>query len=167
MRMLRRHGPTVLSLWIAFVFVQSLVSKFGGAKEAIHIFTTIDRWADETLGLKGVLGPGGPLGPTTIGILELLASLLLLVGLALILAGRRETGARLHRDGALLAFAIISAALFFHLFTPLGIDVGDPARGIPKDGGALFGMAVSVWASATVLLWIHHRGLWPADEGRG
>lgn len=165
MLMLRRYGPVVLTLWIAFVFVQSLASKFGGAKEAIYIFTTIDQWASEALGLKGVFGPGGLLGPTTIGILELLASLALLLGLALILAGRRGTGVRLHRDGALLAFAIISAALFFHLFTPLGVDVGDPSQGIPKDGGALFGMAVSVWLSAFVLLWVHHRGIWPADGG--
>ncbi len=166
MQLLRRYGPVVLTLWIAFVFVQSLVSKFGGAKEAIYIFTTIDRWASEALGLKGVFAPGGLLGPTTIGILELLASIALLVGLVMILAGRRDLGARVHRDGALLAFAIISAAIFFHLFTPLGIDVGDPSQGIPKDGGALFGMAVSVWASATALLWLHHRNLWPMNDGR-
>ena len=46
-----------------------------------------------------------------------------------------------------MAFGIITGAIFFHLFTPLGIDVGD--------GGVLFAMACGVWASATALLFLN------------
>ncbi len=165
--MLRRYGPYVLTVWILVVFVSSLFSKFSGAPEAIYIFTTIDEWAARTLGLDNLFGPGDLLGPVTIGILEALASLLLLVGAALTLASRtRALGARLHRDGVVLTLAIITAALFFHLATPLGIDVGDPSRGIPKDGGTLFAMAVSVFLSALIMLWMHHRDLWPETAAR-
>ncbi len=162
MDIVRRYGPYVLTIWILVVFVSSLSSKFSGAPEAIYIFTTIDRWASETLGLDNLFGPGELLGPVTIGILEGLASVLLLVGAALTFSPRtRGLGARLHRDGVVLTLAVISAALFFHLFTPLGIDVGDPGQGVPKDGGTLFAMAVSVFLSALLMLWLHHRRLWP------
>ncbi len=162
MAIVRRYGPYILTIWVFVVFVSSLFSKFSGAPEAIYIFTTIDRWASDVLGLANLFGPGELLGPVTIGILEALASVLLLLGAALTFLPRtRDLGARLHRDGVVLALAVISGALFFHLFTPLGIDVGDPAQGVPKDGGTLFAMAVSVFLSALLMLWMHHRGLWP------
>ncbi len=162
MAIVRRYGPYVLTIWILVVFVPSLFSKFSGAPEAVYIFTTIDRWASERLGLDNLFGPGELLGPMTIGILEALASILLFVGAALTFAPRtRDLGARLHRDGVVLTLAVISGALFFHLFTPLGIDVGDPDQGVPKDGGTLFAMAVSVFLSALLMLWMHHRGMWP------
>ena len=47
--------------------------------------------------------------------------------------------------GGLLAFAIISGALFFHLVYPLGIDPLD-------DGGQLFRHACEVWLCATFVL---------------
>lgn len=162
MELLRRYGPYVLTVWILVVFVPSLLSKFSLAPEARFIFTTIDRWATDTLGIDWLFGPGDVLGPVTIGILEGLASLLLLVGAALTFSARhRGLGARLHRDGLVLSLAVITGALFFHLFTPLGINVGDPEQGIPKDGGTLFAMAVSVFLAALLMLWMHHRGLWP------
>ena len=47
--------------------------------------------------------------------------------------------------GGILAFGIISGALFFHLVYPLGIDpIGD--------GGALFAHAVEVWLCAAFVL---------------
>ena len=47
--------------------------------------------------------------------------------------------------GGILAFGIISGALFFHLVYPLGIDpIGD--------GGALFAHAVEVWSCAAFVL---------------
>lgn len=48
--------------------------------------------------------------------------------------------------GALLALGVISGAIMSHL-TKLGIVVLD-------DGGLLFGMAVFVWCSSAVLLWL-------------
>ena len=52
--------------------------------------------------------------------------------------------------GGILAFCIISGALFFHIVYPLGIDpLGD--------GGALFAHAVEVWLCAAFVLvaWRH------------
>ena len=47
--------------------------------------------------------------------------------------------------GGILAFCIISGALFFHLVYPLGIDPID-------DGGVLFTHAVEVWLCAAFVL---------------
>jgi hypothetical protein len=49
--------------------------------------------------------------------------------------------------GALLALGIISGAIFFHLFTPLGVEV-------QGDGGTLFGMAIGVWLSSILILFL-------------
>jgi hypothetical protein len=45
----------------------------------------------------------------------------------------------------------MSGAIFFHL-TKLGIVVQD-------DGGLLFALAVVVWLSSAVVLWLHRRAL--------
>ena len=50
--------------------------------------------------------------------------------------------------GALMAFGVITGAIFFHLFTPLGINVQD-------DGGTLFFMASGVWVSSGILILMH------------
>ena len=47
--------------------------------------------------------------------------------------------------GALLAIAIMSGAVSFHLFTPLGVNVDN-------DSGALFFTACGVLAGAVILL---------------
>jgi hypothetical protein len=49
--------------------------------------------------------------------------------------------------GALIGVAVMSGAVSFHLFTPLGVDPN-------KDGGGLFAAAVTIWISAIVLLLI-------------
>jgi hypothetical protein len=49
--------------------------------------------------------------------------------------------------GALIAFGIINGAIFFHLFTPLGVEVHG-------DGGLLFAMAVGVWIAFVALIYI-------------
>ena len=73
-----------------------------------------------------------------IGSAELVASILLLLAFIPKLNLLRPMG-------ALMAFCIISGALFFHLFTPLGVTV-------KGDGGLLFGLACGVWISAVVIL---------------
>jgi hypothetical protein len=50
--------------------------------------------------------------------------------------------------GAGMAFVIISGAIFFHLFTPLGVE-------IKGDGGLLFALACGVWLSSVAILVIH------------
>jgi hypothetical protein len=50
--------------------------------------------------------------------------------------------------GAGMALVIISGAIFFHLFTPLGVE-------IKGDGGLLFTLACGVWLSSVAILFIH------------
>lgn len=115
----------VLSAYIAFVFVQSLFFKFTGSEESIFIFTTLRDWSG--------IGLFEPFGRYFIGASELVASILLFIP-------------RVRFVGAGMALGIISGAIVFHLFTPLGVE-------IMGDGGLLFTLACGVWlASAAILL---------------
>jgi len=130
-----------MTVWISFVFIQSLFFKFSNAPATQHIFNTLDKWATDSFGVSGLFVPPGIFNGYVIGTVELIASALLLAGLFL---GKRK----LTFVGASAAFAVITGAVFFHLFTPLGVNVQD-------DGGTLFGMAVSVWVVSAILLWMH------------
>ncbi len=122
--MVRTAVTWILSIYIAFVFVQSLFFKFAGADESIFIFQTIEDWSGIAFFEPGMRW--------VVGIAELAASVLLFVpGVQVV--------------GALMAFGIISGAIFFHLFTPLGIEVFD-------DGGELFILACGVWLASAVLI---------------
>ena len=130
--------PWILVLFPAFVFVQSLPFKFTGAAETQHIFGTIGAWFG-TLGIgfldKLFAGPG----PYLFGAVEAVAAVLLLVP-------------KTRRWGAMLGLALLTGAIFFHVFTPLGIAVTFPGT----EGGdpTLFIMAVIAWGCclATLLL---------------
>lgn len=149
-----------LSLYIAFVFVQSLFFKFTDSPETQHIFGTLDVWAGG-LGLPGLFAPSGIFSQYVVGSAELVASILLLAGLI--------TGITLIRvAGAALAVGVISGAIFFHLFTPLGVQVvnGDGSL----DGGELFMLACGVWLAGMALLWLQRDtivGLVSRLTGRG
>jgi hypothetical protein len=54
--------------------------------------------------------------------------------------------------GAAMGLGVISGAIFFHLFTPLGIAVINTDGS--SDGGQLFMLACGVWVSCALLLWI-------------
>lgn len=120
-----------LALWIAFVFVQSLFFKFTNAPDTQHIFGTIGAWMAGNF-LQPLANLFTLYGGYTIGTFELLASILLILP-------------RYRPLGALLALGLMTGAIFFHLFTPLGINV-------QGDGGILFYMACSVWVAAIILL---------------
>jgi hypothetical protein len=139
-----RWAPVVLTLWVAFVFVQSLFFKFTNSPETQYIFGALEGWA-AGLGFPGLFAAGGIFSQYVIGTAELVASLLLLASLAPRLSWLRPMG-------ALMGLGVISGAILFHLFTPLGVAVMD-ADGT-SDGGLLFGMAVSVWISCALLLWM-------------
>ena len=113
-----------LSTYIAFVFVQSLFFKFTGSAESIFIFSTLRDWSGIAL--------FEPAGRWIIGFAELIASILLFVP-------------RLRIFGAALAIGIMTGAISFHLFTPLGIV-------IMGDGGLLFTLACGVWLSGWIIL---------------
>ena len=140
--------PIGLTLFTSAIFLDSLRFKFTNAPETQTIFGKLDAWA-ASFGAEGVLfSQSGIFSQYVIGTAELIAVALLLIGLL----------PRLVKFGVLgnlLAFGVMSGALFFHLFTPLGIDPNN-------DGGLLFVMAVLVWLSQIVMLYMRRdtlRGL--------
>jgi hypothetical protein len=109
----------------------------------------LNTWA-LSLGAPPLFASSGIFSQYVIGSAELVASSLLVFGL---LTGRQLVQA----FGALLSLAVISGAILFHLFTPLGISVRN-ADGT-YDGGQLFGLACGVWISAAIILWIRRKEL--------
>jgi hypothetical protein len=151
MTWLRKHGHWLLTIFVAFVFIQSLFFKFAGSPETVYIFQVkLDPWA-ASLGFPGVFAPGGIFSAKVVGSFELIASLLLLAG-AWISAQRL-----VQVLGAAMGLGVISGAIFFHLFTPLGIAVVNTDGS--SDGGELFMLACGVWVSCALLLWLR-RGVW-------
>jgi hypothetical protein len=112
----QRAFSWLLQLTAAVILLQTLFFKFTGAEESVYIFST--------LGAE----PAGRIGS---GVLELIASVLLLVP---------STAAL----GAFLAMGLMAGALVSHL-TVLGIAV-------KGDGGLLFALAVIVFSSAAVVV---------------
>lgn len=127
----------VLVLYVCFVFIQSLFFKFTDSPETLHIFGTLDTWTADTFGLEGLFLPPGIFNAYVVGTTELIASAILLVGVFTALKF-------LIPIGALMSLGVITGAIFFHLFTPLDVDVGD--------GGALFAMACGVWLASAILI---------------
>jgi hypothetical protein len=133
----RRYAPIGISLFAAAVFLDSLRYKFTDHPNTQEIFGRLDGWAG-TLGLSGLFAHTGLFSQYVIGSAELIASALLIVGLL-----PRFT--RLNALGALIGLAVMTGAVSFHLFTPLGIDPNN-------DGGGLFAAAVTIWFTMIVLL---------------
>lgn len=139
----RNIVTTGLSLYIILVFVQSLFFKFSNSPETQYIFGTLDAWG-ASLGWPGLFAPDGIFSQYVVGTGELIASLLLLAGLTM----RFRV---LQPVGATMAIGVISGAIFFHLFTPLGVSVVNTDG--TRDGGQLFALACGVWVSAAILMW--------------
>ncbi len=112
-------GVWILRLLAAVILLQTLYFKFTAAPESIYIFSKIG------------MEPWGRIGT---GIFELMAGILILIPATTAL-------------GALLAIALMSGAIFFHL-TKLGISV-------QNDGGQLFIYAVVVFVSSIALVIIY------------
>ena len=135
----------VLPLYIAFVFLQSLFFKFSGSEETVIIFNTIGTWMLD-IGLQRGFAEGfSSYGGTVTGIAELIAAILVLVPVTRVW-------------GALAGLMVMSGAIFFHLFTPLGVVRVVDAAG-NTDGGVLFIMACGVWLSSLALLYIDRQKL--------
>lgn len=141
--MVRRYLPVVLTLYIAFVFIQSLFFKFTDSPETQYIFGTLEAWG-ASLGWPGLFAPSGIFSQYVVGTAELIASILLLLALT-------QRFGWLRPVGALMTLGAISGAIFFHLFTPLGVSVLN-ADGT-RDGGQLFALACGVWIAAAILVW--------------
>ena len=157
MNWLKNHGHWLLTLYVAFVFIQSLFFKFTGSPETVYIFQgKLDPWA-ASLGFAGVFSPGGIFSAKVVGSFELVASVLLLTGAAL--SSQRIVQVL----GAAMGLGVISGAIFFHLFTPLGVAVVNTDGS--SDGGELFMLACGVWLACALLLWLR-REVWLGWAGQ-
>jgi uncharacterized membrane protein YphA (DoxX/SURF4 family) len=73
----RQIMPIVLTLFISFVFVQSLFFKFTNSPETQYIFGTLDAWS-ASLGAPGLFTTNGIFSQYVVGTGELIASVLLI-----------------------------------------------------------------------------------------
>ncbi len=147
---MKKHLPTVLAVFVAFVFLQSLFFKFAGlfgtpADVTVYIFTTVGDWI-KSIGLVSIGELFAKYGEIVIGLAELIASALILLP-------------RTRFFGAAIGLGVMSGAIFFHIFTPLGLfpytDLSCLQEGCPREY-PLFFMAVGVWASCAyfvIRLW--------------
>ena len=107
----------IVKLTAVIILVQTLYFKFTGAEESVYIFST--------LGVE----PYGRIGS---GIIELIASILILIPRTTLL-------------GALLGFGAMLGAIVSHLLI-LGIEV-------KNDGGTLFILAIITFLCCLVLIY--------------
>lgn len=142
--------PHAIAIFAAVIFLDSLRYKFTNAEETQVIFGLLDGWA-QSLGAGGLFAQTGLFSQYVIGTAELFASALYIIGI--IPAFRR-----LQAVAAVIALAVMTGAISFHLFTPLGIDPN-------KDGGGLFMAACVVWLTSIVMLVIRRKEL--AQIGKG
>lgn len=163
----------VIVAWISYVFLGSLPYKFTLHPDTQHIFGTIGDW------LSGFLGSAiGSLfanfGSYVVGSFELITVLVLLMPALIWLKQQAQSknqasaktraenapiehstaGTRhgWHQAGGLMASAVMAGAVFFHLFTPLGIEV---LHNGASDNGSLFYSAVSILVLGVVLFLIN------------
>lgn len=129
-----------LALFNAAIFLDSLRYKFTNHPKTREIFGRLDAWAG-SLGARGLFARTGVSSQYVIGAAELVASVLLLVG------AFYPPYRFLLPLGALLGLAVMSGAVSFHLFTPLGVDPN-------RDGGGLFRAACLVWLFSLALLFL-------------
>jgi len=113
----------ILQLIAAAILFQTLFFKFTGAEESVYIFSTLGRF----VGVAGV-EPWGRIGS---GVIELIASLLLMVPATVSI-------------GVLVSMGVMAGAIVSHLVV-LGIEV-------KGDGGLLFGLALAAFAGSVLVL---------------
>ena len=106
----------ILKLIAVIILVQTLFFKFSGAEESVYIFSK--------LGIE-------PFGRIGSGVVELIASILILIPRTTLL-------------GALLGAGTMLGAIFSHLFI-LGIEV-------KNDGGELFTLAIITLLCCSILI---------------
>lgn len=143
--------------WICFIFLGSLKYKFTLHPDTQHIFGTIGEWLGTFFGSSfGSLF--AQFGSYVIGGFELFTSIVLLAPVLLWLKSLITKQAfgniriRCHQIGGLLASMVMAGAVFFHLVSPLGIEVLHEGE---SDGGSLFRAAVSILILGIVLFVIN------------
>ncbi len=146
-----------IALWACFIFLGSLPYKFTDHADTQHIFGTIGDWLGGFFG-QTIGGLFSSLGAYVIGSFELLTSLVLLAP-ALIWVVRKlsktpfgNTRRVFHQIGGLMASAVMAGAVFFHVVSPLGIEVLHEGN---SDGGSLFRAAASILVLGIVLFFLN------------
>ena len=154
-----------ISLWACKVFLGSLPYKFTQHPDTQHIFGTIGTW------MSGIFGTWlgeffAAFGPYLVGGFELVTSLVLLapaiIWILSKLGSANAEGARakFHMIGGAMCAVVMAGAVFFHLFTPLGIEVLHQGK---SDGGSLFYAAVSILVLGAIMF-VMNRSIRKADE---
>lgn len=135
-----KYAPKGIALFNSAIFLDSLRYKFSDHPKTQEIFGRLDAWAG-SFGFPGLFGHTGVFSQYMIGSAELVASILLLAGA--FYAPYRF----LLPIGAVLGLAIMTGAISFHVFTPLGVDPNN-------DGGGLFQAACLVWILSLALIFL-------------
>ena len=118
---LRSILPVGIAGFTSIIFLDSLRYKFTNHPNTQVIFGKLNDWAT-SFGAEGLFAQTGLFSQYVIGTAELAASALLLFG---ILPALR----RLQAIGSLIAVLVMTGAISFHLFTPLGIDHNNAGGG--------------------------------------
>ncbi len=147
----------LMALWMCKVFLFSLPYKFTGHPDTQYIFGTIGAWMSGIVGsaIGDLFTSNGAIG---VGTFELLTSIVLLLPALLWILARtgigEATGQRVkfHRIGGIMAAVVMAGAVFFHLFTPLGVEVLHQGK---SDGGSLFYAAVSILVFGVIMFVIN------------
>jgi len=113
----------IIRIIVAIILVQTLRFKFTAHPDSVYIFSKV--------GLE-------PYGRIGIGILELIATILLLIPRTIWL-------------GAVLSFGILAGAIVLHL-TKLGIEINN-------DGGTLFYMALVSFILSAIILFNQRKSI--------
>ncbi len=149
----------VIVAWMCFIFLGSLPYKFTNHPDTQHIFSTIGDWLGTFLG-SGIGSLFTQFGAYAVGGFELITSLVLLIPALLWVKSRAggkpfgNTRRRWHQIGGLMASAVMAGAVFFHLVSPLGIEVLHQGE---SDGGSLFRAAASILVLG-IVLFVMNRG---------
>ena len=130
MDFLKKNIEWIPVILIAIIFGGSFPFKFTDAPITVHIFNVVGDW----IGLEFFKSVGGYL----IGVAEAVAILLIVFP-------------KTRGLGGLLAVGIMSGAIIFHLFSPLGATVRWEEGGQMMEDGTLFYTAVLVWFSGLFL----------------
>ncbi len=157
MEKIRAPLSWLIVIWSCYIFLGSLRYKFSNDPDTQHIFGTIGDWLGTFLG-SGLGTAFRDFGGYAVGSFELLTSLILLLPAVLWMISKIRGSQfgnlrrKWHAIGGVLASAVMAGAVFFHLFSPLGIEVIHNGEG---DGGSLFKAAVSILVLGIVLFAIN------------
>jgi len=120
---MKKRIPFILRIVVAIILIQTLRFKFTAHPDSVYIF--------ESVGLE-------PVGRIGSGVVELIASILLLIP-------------RTIWAGALITMGVMGGAIMMHL-TLLGIEV-------KEDGGVLFITGVVTFVLAAIILFLYRKSI--------